>query len=77
MKQKSELDLYVSTAVRQKRIAKGITQEDLAFVIGVNNGFISQVECPKSPSKYNLSHLNKIAKFFGCSPRDFLPEESL
>jgi len=77
VKPKSEFDLYVSSAVRQKRIAQNITQVDLAIGIGVSDGFISQVESPKSPSKYNLNHLNKIAKFLGCSPRDFLPEKPL
>ena len=77
MKPKSEFDLYVSSAVRQKRIAQNVTQVDLAIGIGVSDGFISQVESPKSPSKYSLNHLNKIAKFLGCSPRDFLPEKPL
>ncbi len=77
MKPKSEFDQYVSAAVRQKRIARDITQADLAIGIGVSDGFISQVESPKSPSKYNLNHLNKIAKYLGCSPRDFLPEKPL
>ena len=75
MKPKTEFDQYVSAAVRQKRIARDITQADLAIGIGVSDGFISQVESPKSPSKYNLNHLNKIAKYLGCSPRDFLPEK--
>lgn len=75
MKLKSEFEQYVSAAVRQKRIARDITQADLAIGIGVSDGFISQVESPKSPSKYNLNHLNKIAKYLGCSPRDFLPEK--
>ncbi|WP_300099027.1 helix-turn-helix transcriptional regulator [uncultured Alistipes sp.] len=59
------------------RIAKDVTQADLAFEIGVSDGFISQVESPKSPSKYNLNHLNKIARYLNCSPRDFLPEKPL
>lgn len=77
MKPKSEFDQYVSAAVHQKRIAQDITQADLAIGIGVTDGFISQVESPKSPSKYNLNHLNKIAKYLECSPRDFLPEKPL
>ncbi len=27
--------------------------------------------------KYNLNHINEIARFLGCSPRKFLPEEPL
>lgn len=54
-----------------------ISPATLAYGIGVSDGFISQVESPKSPSKYNLNHLNEIAKYLGCSPRDFLPEKPL
>lgn len=77
VKPKSQFDLYVSNAVRKMRIAKDVTQADLAYEIGVSDGFISQVESPKSPSKYNLNHLNKIARYLNCSPRDFLPEKPL
>lgn len=27
--------------------------------------------------KYNVNRINEIARFPGCSPRDFLPENSL
>ena len=34
-------------------------------------------ESPKYENKYNLNHINEIARFLGCSPRKFLPEEPL
>ena len=71
VKPKSAFDKYVSAAVRKERMAQRVSQATLAY------GFISQVESPKSPSKYNLNHINEIAKFLGCSPRDFLPEQPL
>lgn len=62
LKPKSAFDLYVSTAVRKERMAQGVSQATLAYGIGVSDGFMSQVESPKSPSKYNLNHINGIAR---------------
>ena len=74
---KSAFDQYVSSAVRKERMAQGVSQATLAYGIGVSDGFISQVESPRHRAKYNLNHLNEIARFLGCSPRDFLPEKPL
>lgn len=74
---KSAFDQYVSAVVRKERMAQGVSQATLAYGIGVSDGFISQVESPRHRAKYNLNHLNEIARFLGCSPRDFLPEKPL
>ena len=74
---KSAFDQYVSAAVRKERMAQGVSQATLAYGIEVSDGFISQVESPRHRAKYNLNHLNEIARFLGCSPRDFLPEKPL
>ena len=74
---KSAFDQYVSAADRKERMAQGVSQATLAYGIGVSDGFISQVESPRHRAKYNLNHLNEIARFLGCSPRDFLPEKPL
>ena len=74
---KSAFDQYVSAAVRKERMAQDVSQATLAYGIGVSDGFISQVESPRHRAKYNLNHLNEIARFLGCSPRDFLPEKPL
>lgn len=49
----------------------------LAYGINVSKSFIGQVESPKYDVKYNPHHLNEIARFLNCSPRDFLPEKPL
>jgi hypothetical protein len=49
----------------------------LATGIGVSKGMISQAESPKYNTKYNFSHINEIARYLGCSPRDFLPQKPL
>ena len=77
VKPKSAFDIYVSAAVRKERMAQRVSQATLAYGIGVSDGFISQVESPKYEIKYNLNHINEIARFLGCSPRKFLPEEPL
>ena len=55
VKPKSAFDIYVSAAVRKERMAQRVSQATLAYGIGVSDGFISQVESPKNPSKYNLN----------------------
>jgi transcriptional regulator with XRE-family HTH domain len=72
---KSEIELFVINKARSLRENANISQSELAFELNVSNGFIGQVESIKSPSKYNLDHIDKLAKIFKCSPKDFLPDE--
>jgi transcriptional regulator with XRE-family HTH domain len=73
----SEIEQYVINIVREKRIEKNISQRELAYSLDVSIGFIGDIENPKYRAKYNLNHINELAKIFECSPKDFLPEESL
>lgn len=74
---KTEIDSYVIEAVRRERQMQHVSQSMLAFAIGVSAGFIAQVENPNHRARYNLRHINEIAKFLGCSPRKFLPDAAL
>lgn len=74
---KTAVDSYIIDAVRKERTSQKISQTMLSFGIGVSRGFVGQVESPKHRAKYNINHINEIAKFLGCSPRDFLPEKPL
>ena len=71
---KSELELFVISKARALREEANLSQSELAFRLGVSNGFIGQVESIKSQSKYNLNHINRLAIIFNCSPKDFLPD---
>ncbi|WP_295938121.1 helix-turn-helix transcriptional regulator [uncultured Alistipes sp.] len=71
------IDQYVIDAIRKERRAQKVSQSMLAYGIGISKGFIGQVESPKCDIKYSLRHINEIAKYLGCSPRDFLPEKPL
>ena len=72
--QKTKFEIAVIDKVREMRQEKGFTQEYLAGLLDTVRSFVSQVESPNIPSKYNLNHLNKLAKELGCSPKDFMPD---
>jgi len=73
----SKIDQYVIDRVREKRIEMNISQSELADCINLTKGFIGNIENPKLNYKYNLTHINEIAKVLQCSPKDFLPEYPL
>lgn len=72
---KTKIEKYVIKQVRQKRKERKLTQAELNDLLGFGSGFVGQVESNKCRSKYNLNHLNKLAKIFDCSIRDFFPEK--
>ena len=74
---KTRFDLAVIERVTAKRRQLGLTQEYIAEVLGLTQSFIAHVESPKNRSKYSLNHLNRLAEEMGCSPREFLPDESI
>lgn len=75
--QKSNIEEVIvqnTVALRKKRKK---TQRDIANVLNVTAGYIGQVESLKSPSMYSYDQLNELAKFFECSPKDFMPERAV
>lgn len=71
---KSDIESFVIKKVKDLREQANLSQSELAVKLDVSNGFIGQVESSNYPAKYNLNHINKLAKIFDCSPRDLLPE---
>jgi len=72
---KTEIEAYVINKVKEKRIERNLSQSELAVELNVSNGFIGQAESSKSPTKYNLNHINSLAIIFKCSVQEFLPKE--
>jgi transcriptional regulator with XRE-family HTH domain len=70
---KSKIDQYVSSRVKEKREALGLSQNDIAIDLGISKGFIGKIESHKYTAHYNVSHLNRLAKILHCSPQEFLP----
>lgn len=73
----TKLDIYLLRKVKDMRERHGMSQIALSQELGVADSFVSNVESSKRRNKYNVNHLNLLAKIFGCSPKDFLPEKSI
>jgi transcriptional regulator with XRE-family HTH domain len=73
----TDIENYVINEVRKRRISMGMSQKELAYILEMSVGFIGNIENPKYRAKYNLNHLNELAKILKCSPKDFLPEKAL
>lgn len=74
---KTDIEMFVISKVRQKRLDLNLSQDDIAFILDTTRGFIGQIESQKHPAKYNLNHLNKLAIEFKCSLHDFFPEKPI
>lgn len=73
----SKIEKYIIQRVKDYRIANGMTQIVLSQKLNMSDSFIGHVESPRRNDKYNIKHLNALAKIFKCSPRDFLPEKPM
>lgn len=73
----SDIEIYIIQRVKSIRKEKGLTQEQLSLKLDKGVGFIGDIEAPSKKAKYNIKHLNDIAKILGCSPKDFWPEKPL
>lgn len=76
-KMKTAIELYMIQKVKEKRTELGMSQSVLADCLNLSKGFIGNVENPKCRAKYNLNHLNEIAKIMNCSLYDFFPDKPL
>ncbi|RKD90839.1 helix-turn-helix protein [Mangrovibacterium diazotrophicum] len=70
----TKIEEYIIDRVREMRLSKGLSQMALSQKIGMSSSFVSHVESSKRRAKYNINHLNEIAKTFNCSPKDFWPD---
>ena len=77
MKASDKIEQYVINRVKELRIEKNISQAELSRLLDVSEGFIGNVESKNYRAKYNLRHINSLAKILKCSPKDFLPERAL
>lgn len=73
----TKIELHIIQRVREMREDRSMTQMELSLRLGKGVGFIGDIEAPSKKAKYNINHLNEIAKVFECSPKDFWPEKPL
>ena len=73
----TKIEKFVIAKVKEKRDEFRYTQIVLSQKLKMSDSFVGHVETPKRRAKYNINHLNSLAKIFKCSPKDFLPEKPL
>lgn len=71
----TKIELYIIERVKEKRIEKGWSQILLSQKLNMSDSFVGHVETPNRRAKYNVNHINALAKLFKCSPKEFLPEK--
>jgi transcriptional regulator with XRE-family HTH domain len=69
----SKIEQYVIDFVRELRTSKDLTQEDIGNILGLSRSFVKNIESSNQVHKYNLTHINALADYFGMAPTDFLP----
>ncbi|MGV3460257.1 MAG: helix-turn-helix transcriptional regulator [Flavobacterium sp.] len=74
----SEIDFYIMENIRELRIKAGMDQVELAQKLGVSEGYVGNIENPKSSAKSNLRMLARIAKALNLeSYNDLFPSKIL
>lgn len=73
----AEIDLYLINRARELRVAKGMSQLDLSIALGLAEGAVSKIENPRQRAKYNIRHINLLAKALKCTPSDLFPAKPL
>lgn len=71
------IEQYAIDAVLKLRKEKGLTQKELAEIMGVKLSFVSSVESRKNRAKYNLTHLERVSIYFRVSPQYFFPSDPI
>jgi transcriptional regulator with XRE-family HTH domain len=73
----TKIEAYIVKRVKEMRENAEISQISLSQKLGMSESFVSHVETPKRRAKYNVNHINALAKVFKCSPKDFFPDKPL
>jgi transcriptional regulator with XRE-family HTH domain len=77
MSEISKIEQYVIDKVREIRMKAEISQSNLSAGMELSSKFVGNVESSKTPDKYNINHLNKIAEILQCSIKDFFPDKPI
>lgn len=67
------LDHFIAAAVRERRIAIGVSQNSLAKALGLSFQQIQKYE--QGQNRIATSRLIRIARVLDCKITDFIPEE--
>jgi len=77
MSEITKIERFIIERVKEKREKEDWSQILLSQKLNMSDSFVGHVETPKRRAKYNINHINALAKLFKCSPKDFLPDKPL
>lgn len=69
----SKIEQYIIDRTIILRTEKGMSQRELSMYLGVSKGFVAAVENPNLRAKYNINHVNELAKILECPFADLFP----
>jgi transcriptional regulator with XRE-family HTH domain len=69
---RTTLQIAFGKILREKRLAKGLSQEALADMAGMHFTYVSS--CERGERNISLANIAKLATAFGCSMRDLMPQ---
>jgi len=73
----TKIEKFIIAKVKGNRLESGFSQIALSQKLNMSDSFVGHVETPKRRAKYNINHINSLAKIFKCSPKDFFPDKPL
>lgn len=73
----SQLDWYVINQVKKLRKKKGLSQSGLSVEMGFSEKLIGSIENPTLTARFNIRHLNLLAKALDCTLWELVPEKPL
>ena len=73
----TEIELYVINKVKEYRIAAKMSQRKLCMELRLSPTYVFYAESPKYTAKYNLNHINEIAKYFDVPIASLFPPQYL
>lgn len=71
------IEQFAIDKAKELRLKNNISQIELASLLKKSSGFVGKVESINNNNKYNLNHINELAKIFKVSPKDFIPNTVL
>ena len=74
---KTEIELFIINKVRELREREKIGQKKLSMELKLSSSYVGNAENPYYKAKYNLNHLNELAKIFNVPFSYFFPENHL
>jgi len=68
--------INIGNLIKEKRIQKGLSIQQLATILNVSVGFMSNLENAKTDA-FNIDLISNLCKSLGMSPLNFLPEPNI